>query len=176
MNFLGDLVKIFRDYAAQLFNEDDEKEKSADDKRILKVGHAGVKAPKLRNFETVNECDNMGYEKMKYISSNMFEQAYLDNYERGVIENKILFEMVLKQDPFKTKSERNSNQILDVLGDVGGFYQAIDLIIFTFGEFFSAKFFIVSIAANLYLRKLPKDENGKDDDNNSNFQSGNKTF
>lgn len=84
--------------------------------------------------------------------------------------------MVLQLDPFKTKSERNSNQILDVLGDVGGFYQAIDLIIFTFGEFFSAKFFIVSIAANLYLRKLPSDQNGKKDENSKDGGPTNKTF
>lgn len=29
---------------------------------------------------------------------------YIDNYEVGVIDNKILFEMVLQQDPFKTIS------------------------------------------------------------------------
>lgn len=51
----------------------------------------------------------MGYEKIKYISSDSFDQQYLDNYEQGVIENKILLEMVLQLDPFKTKSERNSN-------------------------------------------------------------------
>lgn len=86
--------------------------------------------------------------------------------------------MILQLDPFKTKSERNSNQVLDVLGDVGGFYQAIDLIIFTFGEFFSAKLFIVSIAAKLYIRKLPKDQSDKEDDNdyNNGHPSPNKNY
>ena len=60
-------------------------------------------------------------------------------------------EVILKLDPFKTVSTREANQILDVLGDVGGFYQAIDILLFTFGEFFSAKFFIASIATSLYL-------------------------
>lgn len=69
--------------------------------------------------------------------------------------------------------------MLDVLGDVGGFYQAIDLIIFTLGEFFSAKFFIVSIAAKLYIRKLPKNQVEKEEGNNGKddgYPSANKTY
>ena len=51
-----------------------------------------------------DKCQNVGYEKVKYIGSQAFEQKYLDNYENGVITDKILMEVILKLDPFKTVS------------------------------------------------------------------------
>ena len=48
--------------------------------------------------------------------------------------------------------------MLDFLGDLGGFYQAIDLLVFLFGQFFSAKLFIASISSTFYYRKLSQDE------------------
>ena len=51
-----------------------------------------------------------------------------------------------------------SINVLDFLGDLGGFYQAIDLLVFLFGNFFSAKLFIASISSTFYYRKLSKDE------------------
>jgi len=39
-----------------------------------------------------------------------------------VIEDKILLEVELQLDAFKTESLRTSTQILDFLGDIGGFY------------------------------------------------------
>lgn len=55
MNFLGDLAKkvteIFKGYT-KWEDEGEKTEKSTDGKRELKV--SGVKAPKLRNFATVD--------------------------------------------------------------------------------------------------------------------------
>ena len=59
----------------------------------------------------------------------------------------------MQLDAFKTESLRTSTQILDFLGDIGGFYQALDLIIFLIAEYFSARFFLASIAKSLYLFK-----------------------
>ena len=93
-----------------------------------------------------SKCNNEGYQKIKYVSSKASEKNYLDDYESGVIENKILLEVQLELDAFKTESLRTSTQILDFLGDVGGFYQALDLIIFLAAEYFSARYFLASIA------------------------------
>jgi hypothetical protein len=75
--------------------------------------------------------------------------------------DKILLEITLELDPFKTTSERVSINILDFLGDLGGFYQAIDLLVFLFGQFFSAKLFIASISSTFYYRKLSQDESNE---------------
>jgi len=89
--------------------------------------------------------------KLKYVSSKTSTLEYLDDYEKDVISNKILLEIQLEMDSFKTESLRTSTQILDFLGDLGGFYQAVDLLIFMIAEYFSARFFLASIAANLYV-------------------------
>ena len=39
------------------------------------------------------------------------------------------------------------------MGDIGGFKEAILLIIFMFGEYFSSKLFVAKVAEDLYLKK-----------------------
>jgi len=39
------------------------------------------------------------------------------------------------------------------LGDIGGFKEAILLILTAAGEYFSAKFFIAKVAGDLYIKK-----------------------
>jgi hypothetical protein len=56
----------------------------------------------------------------------------------------------LMQRSDKQLSNRESTQILDFLGDIGGFKEAIFLLVVTFGEYFSAKFFISKVAEELY--------------------------
>lgn len=75
-----------------------------------------------------------------------------------MIDDKILLELVLKLGSFETKSQRNTVGALDLMGDVGGFLQFIDLSIFMLAEFFAAKFFIQSIAGDLYKRKKTRRE------------------
>lgn len=87
---------------------------------------------------------------------------YLDDYEEGVVTEKILLELILRLDSFKTVSKRYSVGALDLLGDLGGFYQFLDISIFMFAEFFAAKFFIQSIARELYKRKKTPDERKRD--------------
>ena len=69
-----------------------------------------------------------------------------EDFQMGVIDQRILYQLVLTQDMFKSASDRSSSQILDFIGDIGGFYQAIDLLIFGLGQYFAAKFFIQSVA------------------------------
>lgn len=69
-----------------------------------------------------------------------------------------MYEITLSQDLFKTQSERTSTKILDYLGDIGGFYATVDLLVFMIGQYFAAKFFFNSVASNLYTRKKTKGE------------------
>ena len=62
----------------------------------------------------------------------------------------------IKQDSYKVINQRSSTQILDFLGDIGGFQGAIILILVYFGEYFSAKFFIAQVAEDLYQVKKRK--------------------
>jgi len=54
--------------------------------------------------------------------------------------------MTIKQSSLKTVSFRYSTMILDFLGDIGGFKEAILLLIVVFGEYFSAQLIVSKIA------------------------------
>jgi len=112
--------------------------------------------PQEKKDKTGEFCENEQYKKLKYHGYQTETNNYLDYYEKGVIKDKILLEIVLQLDPFKTESLRTSTQILDLLGDLGGFYQALDLMVFMFAEFFSAKFFLAKISGDLYHVKKPQ--------------------
>jgi hypothetical protein len=64
----------------------------------------------------------------------------------------------LQLDPFKTISKRNSEGVLTFLAKLGGFRNALNLIVGWIGSYFSANLFMASISANLYRRKISKDE------------------
>jgi len=66
---------------------------------------------------------------------------FLDDYEEGVIFDKVLYEIDIGLDYFKSQSFRQSTGLLDMLGDVGGFFGAFDVMISILAVFFSAKFF-----------------------------------
>jgi len=66
----------------------------------------------------------------------------LNDYEAKVIQDKIIVEIQLALDSFKTTVVRSSTSILDLLGDLGGFYGSIGIVVFLFGEYFSEKFFL----------------------------------
>ena len=69
----------------------------------LPTGH---QEPDEVETQSEGKCENVGFEKLKYVGSQTFEQKYLDNYEKNVITDKILMEVILQLDPFKTVSQR----------------------------------------------------------------------
>lgn len=74
-----------------------------------------------------------------------------DDYGRNVVKGKILFELTLIVDTFKTETERKATKVFDFLGDVGGFAAAFQGILSVIGSFFSSQFLAKSIAENLYI-------------------------
>ena len=86
------------------------------------------------------------------------EHKYLENYEAGLFDDKIMLEVVLQLDPFKTISRRSSEGVLTFLAKLGGFKNALNLIVGWIGSYFSGKLFMASISKNLYKRKLSKSE------------------
>lgn len=70
----------------------------------------------------LGECRSSTFQKLKYLKNKDIEKKYLNDYEAGLFEDKMLLEVVLQLDPFKTISERVSTSVLDYLGDLGGFY------------------------------------------------------
>ena len=102
--------------------------------------------------EFLDNCEGHTFEKLKYQRHHGLDANYADNYEEGVIEGKLLLEIEFKLDSFKTISQRSSPGFLDFLGDIGGFYAALDILIFTFGQYFSKKFFQASVAGTFFLQ------------------------
>ena len=62
-------------------------------------------------------------------------------------------EIELKLNPFVKTSQRESTQILDLLGDIGGFYATVDLFLFMIGGYFSNRFYMAAVAKDFYLKK-----------------------
>lgn len=53
---------------------------------------------------------------------------------------------------------RSSTQVLDFIGDVGGFQGAIILIFFVFGEFFSERFYTANLSNEVFVKKRGKED------------------
>ena len=61
-------------------------------------------------------------------------------------QKQLIASIQFKLDHFKQVSERSSVQILDFLGDIGGFQGAIEMIFAIGGAYFSSKFIQLRIA------------------------------
>ena len=70
---------------------------------------------------------------------------------RGTFNNKILFEIVMIADTKLTRSKRESIQILDLLGEIGGFYEAAFVIVSLFGNYLSFKMLQRNLARSYYM-------------------------
>ena len=70
-----------------------------------------------------------------------------------MIPNKILLEMKLELDQFKTTTQRDSTNFFDWLGDWGGLQQALGIGIGIISQYFSEKYFNKSIAEKLFIRQ-----------------------
>ena len=81
-----------------------------------------------------------------------------DDYQEDEIEGKILLEMSLSLDQFKTETVRKSTDILEMIGDVGGFLGAFTMLIAVVGAFFSELFFKANITENFYVRALSQEK------------------
>lgn len=85
-------------------------------------------------------------------------RSYDLDYEEGVIEEKILYELSFNLEVLKLISNRQSDGILDVLGNIGGYNDIMGSLIGIFGTWFASKFFLASVAESLFIRHLSKAE------------------
>lgn len=63
-------------------------------------------------------------------------------------------EIVLISDTKVTQSKRSSIQILNLMGEIGGFYEAIFMVIGFFASNLSAKMFRANVARSYYIKKM----------------------
>ena len=103
--------------------------------------------------EFLSECNNDQFQKLVYLKNKDSLKNYLDDYEKSFFDDKMLLEVVLQLDPSKKEWERSTTNVLDFLGDLGGFKEALNILVSWLGTFFSAKFFISSIASKFYFTK-----------------------
>ena len=59
----------------------------------------------------------------------------------------------IKLDSFKTVNVRSTTEILDLLGDIGGFNDAVTSIFALAGAFFSSRFVTAALAKDLFMEK-----------------------
>lgn len=70
----------------------------------------------------------------------------------------------IKLDSFKTVNVRSSDEILDFIGDIGGFTDAVHMIFSIFGTFFSSRFIVSSLAKDMFLVKISNRNHGEEKD------------
>lgn len=90
------------------------------------------------------ELDNIF--KLKYQASES-ERKNLDK----IYDYKILMELKLISDTQVTQSKRSSLQILELMGEFGGFYEAIFMLIGLFASSLCSKLFQGNVAASFYM-------------------------
>lgn len=73
--------------------------------------------------------------------------------EDHLYEHKTLMEVHFIAEAQITQSKRVSIQILDLMGEVGGFWEVMFAILGIFGNYMSSKLFQESLARTFYLRK-----------------------
>ena len=61
--------------------------------------------------------------------------------------------LAIKLDHYKTVNVRSATEILDFLGDVGGFEGALVSVFASLGMFFSGKFVVAALAQDLFIEK-----------------------
>lgn len=121
---------------------------------IQKYYHKIEKAEEAEPFRA--NCESTYYRKIKYAQNHQQMMKFSSKFSmslRNYFGYQMWLEINIQQDPTKTISQRSSTQILDFLGDIGGFKEAFMLIIYMVAEYFSAKFLSAYIAENYYSAK-----------------------
>ena len=101
--------------------------------KVQDAGGKPLKSDWVDPFEDL--CDGEFYRKYKFSQNHGETKLYTDYYDPEIAEDDevIILELTLKQDSIKTVSERSATEILDFLGDIGGFQGALIMIFMFFG-------------------------------------------
>lgn len=135
---LNFIQEIFKEIVTQLTSASEE---PAETNLGSKLDNYTLAA--LKKFETdqdAEHCSNDYFRKYKFYDNKVREFKFSDTNEvvAGHAQNeKVLLEVQISQHPSKTTSQRESIQILDYLGLVGGFQGSLILLFGWIGVFFS---------------------------------------
>ena len=92
--------------------------------------------------DVLQSCDSIDqYYKLKY--SRVSKEH---KFEDDLYDHKTLLEIVMISDTIVSQSKRFSIQVLDLLGDVGGFNEAIFSVLAIFASAVSARMLLANIA------------------------------
>lgn len=106
-------------------------------------------------------CASSFFEKIKFDSESKESVSLWSKYDRDMLADmdyEVFMELSMVQSPTKIISSRSTTQILDFLGDVGGFYGSLVLMLYLIGEYFSSHLLEASIASSFYLQKKATDQ------------------
>ena len=108
-----------------------------------------------------NNCDGSFFKRIKLAEHKPLTVIFSDHYDAALLSDHpgvVLLEVELSQDNLKDISVRSSTQILDYLGDTGGFLGSVIVIFYLFGEYFSSRYFIDQVGRDMYVKKLNTNE------------------
>lgn len=74
------------------------------------------------------------------------------------MKDKILMEISIELDQIETKTQRDTADIFEWLGDIGGFQLIMEILLGSIAEYFSSKFLAQGLAKKLYVFKFPKEK------------------
>ena len=161
VNFIGDLASSIKDGIGKLAN---------DIKGVNQTDTTSLQ--ELANPDQA-ACGSTFFQRVKYSKHQGATMKFSDYYDTKLFsdnDDTILLQITLQQDSVKSTNFRSSTQILDFIGDVGGFQQAMLMLFYIIGEYFSAKYLLKSIAEVLYLQKVEDNKNIKVSKSNKTFQ------
>ena len=82
---------------------------------------------------------------------------FLDLYEDGVIDEKIVAEIKFKFGSKKQMNKREESAVYEFLESIGGFFHILELTCDHLAGYFSETFIVASLASKLFLtRKSPE--------------------
>ena len=84
-----------------------------------------------------DNCESLFFEKIKFLKNSEEYHQVEDNYDEKIISDLDYFiwlDLKILQASTKEISERTSTQILDFLGEVGGFQGSLIIILYLFGD------------------------------------------
>jgi hypothetical protein len=95
---------------------------------------------KIEDKKSKDQCDGPKLQKLKFSHISRGVHRFQHSYSYAMMKDKILLEISLELDQFETKTQRDSTDIFEWLGDIGGLQLVMEVVLGTVAQFFSAKY------------------------------------
>lgn len=109
------------------------------------------------------DTSKFDFQKLKLASHNLEEQ---------ILDSNVYFILDFAMDSQKQIHIVSSYKVLEFLGDIGGFLEAIEIIFSTLGTYFSGRFLKSSFITKFFKRKVHANQSNQDSFKGTKAKSG----